>query len=128
MISNRVYLPQETVQNAEDAGASEISFILDERRFASGSVFNFTKAAGDGDVEGLARMQVRQYLSHSSECVDNNVVVVAGPGSVCLQQRSVHQGGLGGNYQSQAWQWQEEESREGGEVWPGVQLSVSRHW
>ena len=49
---------QETVQNAEDAGASEIFFTLDERKFASGSVF---KDLGDG-VEGLSMMQVRQYF------------------------------------------------------------------
>ena len=53
------FLLQETVQNAEDAGASEIFFSLDERKFGRGSVFNLTKGAGDGG-DGLARMQARQ--------------------------------------------------------------------
>ena len=98
---------QEIVQNAEDARASEIFFTLDERKFGSESVFNLNKGAGDGG-EGFAGMQVRECLSHSSE-YNINVVAAAGPGSVCLQQRQVHQGGLGGNHQSQDRQWQEEE-------------------
>ena len=33
---------QETIQNAEDAGASEIQFILDERRFDEKTLINTT--------------------------------------------------------------------------------------
>ena len=36
-------LLQENVQNAEDAGATKIKFVLDERKFAGETVFSLSK-------------------------------------------------------------------------------------
>ena len=44
---------QETVQNAEDAGATEIKFVLDQRTFPRETLFTLSK-----DKEPLERLQV----------------------------------------------------------------------
>ena len=116
--------PQEKLQNAEDAGASEVRFVLDPHSYSREKIM--PPITGKND---LARMQVTNIANIESSndfsfpffCLSQGSI----PGwvSLCVQQCRVHEGRLGWDTQH----WVQSEEREGGQswkIWHRLQLSL----
>ena len=100
------FFPQEKLQNAEDAKASEVRFILDHHSYSREKIM-----APDTGKNDLDRMQVTKdiFQKHFPALISSHCTCASGvckllylksiPGwsSLCLQRRRVHREGLGGD-------------------------------
>ena len=120
---------QEKLQNAEDAGASEIRFILDSQSYAEGKLMR-----PDSGKNDLTRMQVNKdtfLILSSKSSVDviylsiskARIVFFTGCVSLCVQRCRVHRERLGRD--KERWIQREEGKRgQSREIWHGLQLSL----